>query len=765
MLVSLGLIAVIPVSIVLYESSNRTFRALRAVRREHSLFKAAAQQSLNAYVLCKPICSTRGKIVDFRFSFSNRSAERLLGHSGKAIARQSVQQFLVSQSGESLLTVFARVAATGKKEMIELGRQGGAGLSFQTEIEPLGSCVALSMGLHAQEEVVSERVRELQDFAQSIIETAPISMIATDASGMIIAVNSAAELLTRYRKNDLIQQHFLTLLHDPEELSSRTIELNRLLPEPIKAGFDTLTVKPEIGAAQQREWTYIRKDGTRVWVNLTMTPLQTPDKKVTGHLGIAFDVTERKQLTDSVVHMAQHDQLTGLHNRGVLIDQLSHGIERVKRSGQKLAVFMVDVDHFKRVNDSLGHGAGDIVLKFVARQLIDSLRTTDIVARVGGDEFVVLMPDFGERADAERCADLMLQKICTPVVIDDREVRMTASIGFCLYPDDAVAGSELLRKADVAMYEAKNDGRGCVRAYSAEMQAEAADKLAMEEELRYALTAGEFELHYQPQVTCTTGRVSGMEMLLRWKSPKRGNVSPAVFIPVAEEAGLMVQIGEWGVAQACRDCARAQRELGVPLRVAVNLSPRQFAQKNLISIVKDSLAETGLPAQNFELEITEQMLMANTACVMNTLREIRELGVSIAIDDFGTGFSSFAYILEYHVDRLKIDRSFVARVSQDENAAAVVRAIIAMGRGLNIELVAEGVETREQLAFLLRRRCETVQGYLFSKAVPIERFAEAARRIEADSYSESSRTAAAEIPAVRWSDRRTENQMSHAIAQ
>lgn len=734
LLCSLAMMAVIPFGLLLAQRSNDRFRAVRLAHREGTLFKSAARESRTAFILCKPVLDSEGHVVDFHFSYVNRSARRLLGIVHHKLSKQSVQSTLESTTSESLATIFARVAATAHTEItgVRLCERTSDNITFLMQVQAMGCGVALSLGQEQFAEITCERTRELRCFAQSIIEGAPISMIATDASGMIIAMNSAAELLTRYRKSELVEQHCLTLLHDAAEISSRTTELNRTSSTPVKAGFDALTAKHCAGEAEQREWTYVRKDGTRVWVNLTMTPLQTPDRKVAGHLGIAFDVTERKMLTDSVIHMARHDLLTGLPNRGVLNDQLAEGIARARRSGKRLAVLMVDVDHFKRINDSLGHSAGDAVLKFVAKQVGSSLRSTDTVARVGGDEFVVVMPDFGSPEDAERCANVILQKICTPVLIEEREIRMTASIGVCLFPDDAETPAELLHKADLAMYEAKSEGRGCARAYSAEMEREAADKLAMEQEIRYGISAGEFELHYQPQVACATGRVTGMEMLLRWKSPKRGNVPPNVFIPVAEEAGLMIELGEWGVAQACRDCVTAQTELGIPLRVAVNLSPRQFAQKNLTAVVKQSLAESGLPAKQFELEITEQMLMSNSRCVMNTLSEIRNLGVSIAIDDFGTGFSSFAYILEYRVDRLKVDRSFVSKLGLDENASAIVRAIIAMGRGLNIELVAEGVETQDQLAFLLRKRCETVQGYLFAKAVPFSEFATTVRRIHSE---------------------------------
>jgi diguanylate cyclase (GGDEF)-like protein/PAS domain S-box-containing protein len=573
------------------------------------------------------------------------------------------------------------------------------------------------------------RGTELDEFTQSIIETAPISMIATDMNGTILAMNAAAEQLSRYRKRDLIGQHSLVLLHDAAELSLHSVHLHQELNEPVPAGFCSLTAKSVRGLSDEREWTYVQKGGSRILVNQRVALLRSPSGVCSGFLAMAFDITERKKLANLMAHMAQHDQLTGLPNRALLDDRLIQAMKRSKRFGRKVATYMINIDNFKRFNDSLGNAGGDTVLKYVAEQLKASVRQTDTVARVGGDEFVVLMPDFGETKDAERCAELMLQKIATPIMIGDREIRVTASIGFCLYPDSAADATEILRNTNAAMREAKASGRASLVACSHIKKAEIFGRLELEEDLRYALKRGELSLHYQPQIDCVQGEVTGLEALLRWNSPKRGNVPPSDFIPLAEELGLMVPISEWIFHKACEDCVDLQRETGLSLKLAMNLSPRQFNQRKLSSLVERTLEATGLAACNLELEITEQTLMVNSGDTLATLAAIRELGVGVAIDDFGTGYSSFSYILQYQVDRIKIDQSFIAKVMHDSNATAVVRAILAMSRGLNIAVVAEGVETPEQLAFLLKQRCDVVQGYLFSRAVPKNEFAAAVDRI------------------------------------
>jgi diguanylate cyclase (GGDEF)-like protein/PAS domain S-box-containing protein len=717
---------------IAYLHSRKVLRALRLAKRERSLFKAVAENSQGAFYICKPMCDSSGRVVDFRITYANRKAEELFGRSRLDLVGESTSAIIPDSARSEVVGAWSRVAVTGVAEDLDMAftPRNSTPATCATRISPLGGSVAVSTLQSNEEAVAASRLQELSAFSQSIIESAPISMIATDVSGTIMAMNSAAERLTYFRKHDLVGQHSLLLLHDPAEISARTIQLSRDLEEPIAAGFQSLIARASYGQQDTREWTYVRRDGSRASVSLTMMALQTPDKQITGYLAIAYDITERKKLTDSITHMAHYDQLTGLPNRILLNDRIEQGIERARRFNQRMAVYMVGIDHFKRINESLGHSGGDTVLSFFSRQLLSAVRRTDTVARVGGDEFVVLMPDFRDNTDAERCAHLMLQKISTPVNVGGSEIRVNASIGYCLFPEDGDNSETLLRNADVAMHEAKSGGRGLAMAYTGNLQREAADRLKMEEELRHAVQNGELELHYQPQVRCSTGEVTGMEMLLRWNNPRRGFVPPTTFIPIAEKAGLLVRIGEWSMRQACKDVVKLQRQMGRELTVAVNLSAWQFSQRNLIDVVTESLNESGLPAKSLEIEITEQMLMTNSTTVMETMRKIRELGVSIAIDDFGTGFSSFSYILQYEVDRLKIDRCFIDRSTQDAGAAAVVRTIIAMAHGLNIEVVAEGVETTAQMNFLLRRKCDQVQGYLFSRAVPITAFAAVVERID-----------------------------------
>jgi diguanylate cyclase (GGDEF)-like protein/PAS domain S-box-containing protein len=728
-LVALALICAAQIA---YLHSRKVLRVLRLARHERALFKAVVENTQGAFYVCRPACDPSGRVTDFRITYANRKAEELFGCTHGELIGQSSSLILPGANRDEVFAAWSRVAATGVAEdlQMEIAPRNSFPSTCFTRVAPLNGSVAVCLLRTNEETAAATRAQELSAFSQAIIESAPISMIATDTSGTVMAMNSAAERLTYFRKHDLVGQHSLLLLHDPAEISARTVQLNIDLDEPIAAGFQSLIAHTGDGQQDTREWTYVRRDGSHAAVNLSMMALQTPDKKTTGYLAVAFDITERKQLTDSITHMAHFDQLTGLPNRLLLNDRIDQGIERARRFNQRMAVFMVGIDHFKRINESMGHAGGDTVLSFISQQLQSAVRRTDTVARVGGDEFVVLMPDFRGAADAERCANLMLQKIQTPVMVGSAEIRVNASIGYCLFPEDGESGASLLRNADVAMHEAKSNGRGAAVAFAGNLQREAADRLKMEEELRHAMQNGELELHYQPQVRCSSGEVTGMEMLLRWNNPRRGYVPPNVFIPIAEKAGLLVRIGEWSMRKACVDAAALQKQVGRQLSVAVNLSAWQFNQRNLIDVVTEALDDSGLDPKSLEIEITEQMLMTNSAAVMETMRKIRDLGVSIAIDDFGTGFSSFSYILQYEVDRLKIDRSFIDRSTQDAGAAAIVRTIIAMAHGLNIEVVAEGVETTAQMNFLLRRKCDEVQGFLFSRAVPVEGFAAVVQRID-----------------------------------
>jgi diguanylate cyclase (GGDEF)-like protein len=434
--------------------------------------------------------------------------------------------------------------------------------------------------------------------------------------------------------------------------------------------------------------------------------------------------------------------LTGLPNRVLLDDRIRQALQRAKRNRHKVAVLMVDVDYFKRINDSLGHSAGDSLLDAIAKKLCAAVRQTDTVARMGGDEFVIVMPEFRDERDAIRCAEAILQKVSTPTMLGNREVNVTVSVGLCIFPDCASDADSLLKNADAALYEAKESGRNAFHVFNQSMITATADKIEFEHDLRHALINGELSLNYQPQVSCITGEVIGMEALLRWNHPRRGSIAPAQFIPLAEATGLIVPIGEWAIRTACHEGRELQDTLGRELVIAVNLSPRQFRQKNLAAQVSLALRESGLAARCLEIEITEQTLMSSSATTNEALTQLRKLGVKIAIDDFGTGFSSFSYLLQYEVDRLKIDRSFVNRSADDPNAAAIVRAIISMAHGLNLKVVAEGVETNGQLNFLLRRRCDEAQGFYFGKPVPASMVREAAHLIAMQREAEPMRAMA-----------------------
>jgi diguanylate cyclase (GGDEF)-like protein len=716
---------------ILYPYVRSIMGAVISADEDREKFVAAAESSLDSFYILESVRDDARNIVDFRFTYANANGEQRMDMPREEIVGQNLSQLLPYVVSSNLLERFKEVVLTGIPFLNEhqVTREGMEPYWIVMQVVKLGDGMAVTNRDVTEERAHQHQIADLNEFTQSMIENAPFSIIATDPAGTVTAMNPAAESLTFFRKHELIGQHSMVMLHDAAEMSARAVQLSKDLGEPVQAGFGSLIARPRQGQTDEHEWTYVRKDGSRIWVNLAMTALKTQGEKIAGYLGIAFDITERKKLTEYVNHLAHHDQLTGLPNRVLLDDRMQQAIQRAKRNRHKVAVLMVDVDYFKRINDSLGHTAGDALLDAIAKKLCSAVRQTDTVARMGGDEFVIVMPEFRDEKDAERCAEAILQKVSTPTMLGNREVNVTVSVGLCVFPDCAHDAESLLKNADAALYEAKESGRNAFHVFNQSMIVATADKIEFEHDLRHALINGELSLHYQPQVSCISGDVIGMEALLRWTHPRRGQIPPSQFIPLAEATGLIVPIGEWAIRTACHEGKELQDSFGRELLIAVNLSPRQFRQKSLAAQVEMALRESGLPARSLEIEITEQTLMSSSAATNETLKQLRKLGVKIAIDDFGTGFSSFSYLLQYEVDRLKIDRSFVNRSSDDPNAAAIVRAIISMAHGLNLKVVAEGVETNGQLDFLLRRRCDEAQGFYFGKAVPAGMVREAARLI------------------------------------
>ncbi|HZM35979.1 MAG TPA: EAL domain-containing protein [Burkholderiales bacterium] len=424
-------------------------------------------------------------------------------------------------------------------------------------------------------------------------------------------------------------------------------------------------------------------------------------------------ITVRRQTEEKLKIVATHDPLTALANRTLLHERLSHALERAQHHGRLLAVLLVDLDRFKHVNDTLGHEAGDMLLQFAARRICDCLRETDTIARQGGDEFVVLMDELTDREPILRVSQAIMDAMAEPFVIEGQEMHVSASIGISVYPDD---GRTLLRNADVALYRAKGKGKNQYQFYSAQIDDYSRERLALESGLRRALERDELRLHYQPKVDLASGHICGMEALLRWQHPQMGLVAPDRFIQIAEESGLIQPIGAWVLRTACMQNGAWRRQGMRRFPVAVNLSPRQFAEESLLDDIKSALADSGLQGSDLELEITESMVMNDPEQAVNTLRRLKDLGIRVAIDDFGTGYSSLAYLKRFPIDSVKVDRSFVEDIPQDLDSMAIAQAIIAMAHSLRLKVVAEGVESEAQVSFLRGEACDEIQGHYFSAA-------------------------------------------------
>jgi diguanylate cyclase (GGDEF)-like protein len=428
----------------------------------------------------------------------------------------------------------------------------------------------------------------------------------------------------------------------------------------------------------------------------------------------------RRQAEERVRHLAHYDELTGLPNRSMFNEQLARALTLARRYSKPLAVLFIDLDRFKIINDTLGHDAGDRVLTEIAERLHGCLRDSDTVGRLGGDEFVVLIEELPEPMHVAAVAQKILAAVAAPFILEAQEFHVTASIGISTYPEDSEDISTLLKNADIAMYRAKEQGKNNYQFYSAQMNVHSIERLALESNLRRALERNEFLLYYQPKIDISSGRVTGVEALIRWQQPGKALLAPGQFIPLAEETGLIVPIGEWVLKTACARCKLWQKQGLQPLRVAVNLSARQFAHESLLQDVARILTQTGLDPSFLELEITESMVMHKPEQAVALLNELKAMGIHLSIDDFGTGYSSLNYLKRFPIDSLKIDRLFIRDIPADTDDAAITRAIISMAHSLRLKVIAEGVETAEQLRFLREHGCDEMQGYHFSPPLPEE---------------------------------------------
>ena len=463
----------------------------------------------------------------------------------------------------------------------------------------------------------------------------------------------------------------------------------------------------------QREIDGQRANGTCFPLEITLTRLEHGP---TGSMvAVLRDVSERHAAAARLRELALHDALTGLPNRNVLSDRFHIATERAQRSGTRIGLMFIDLDRFKNINDSLGHQTGDQLLRVMSERLGRAVRGSDTVARMGGDEFVILLPDLNGKLEIEAIIKKLQTSIYAPCPVGESDLHVTPSIGVAFYPDDGADLSTLLKNADVAMYRAKEQGRNNCQYYRPEMSVGALEKLALENDLRGALLRGEFELHYQPQVDLRSREIIGVEALIRWLHPRLGCVMPGDFIPLAEETGMISSIGEWVLQKGCEQVVQWNMRAPRPLRLAVNLSPRQFRQRGLVDMIQRALASTGLAPELLELELTESVLLNDTEETIQILSLLKTLGVRLAIDDFGVGYSSLAYLKRFPIDRLKIDRSFIRDISSDPDDAAIARAIIAMAHSLKLNVVAEGVETSDHLDFLDSHRCDIGQGYFFAR--------------------------------------------------
>jgi diguanylate cyclase (GGDEF)-like protein/PAS domain S-box-containing protein len=570
-------------------------------------------------------------------------------------------------------------------------------------VTALGIAAFIALGLIYLRSTVDRSHQLDRDLLEAFLEHIPDNVFFKDAKSRFLRISRAMAdycgLKDPARAIGLTDADIFSTEHANQALADEQ--------EALRTGL------PMIEKEEKETWP----DGHETWALTTKVPLKNPEGQIIGTMGIAHNITRRKQAELRIQHMALHDSLTGLPNRTLLQDRLTQAIALAQRTHKHVAVLLLDLDRFKNVNDSFGHSFGDRLLELVSARLKAGIRTCDTVARLAGDEFVIAIQMAEQLEGIETVARKVLDTLSAPFQIENHELQINASIGICQFPEDGRNAEDLLQFADVAMYEAKQRGRGRYCFFSPALTEATRCRQKLEYDLIQACARDEFVLHYQPFVETNSGRITGVEALLRWRHPERGLLSPNQFIPKLEELGLIVEVGRWVLRTACRQAAEWQRMGLSPIRVAVNVSSQQFYQGNIAGAVASVLQETKLDPKLLEIELTESQTLDDSEATINIMRNLKRLGVSLSLDDFGTGWSSLSYLRRFPIDRIKIDRSFIKDLHSQPAAEEVVKTILTLSRNLGIACIAEGVETREQQDYFKKHDCQEMQGFLFSRPI------------------------------------------------
>jgi diguanylate cyclase (GGDEF)-like protein/PAS domain S-box-containing protein len=575
----------------------------------------------------------------------------------------------------------------------------------------------------------AEALFEEKERAEVTLNSIGDAVMSSDVRGKVTYLNVVAESMTGWSRVEAEGERVEDVF--------RIVDADTRVPATNPM---TLAIRENKTVCLTPNCLLISRDGVEAAIEDSAAPIHDRRGHVTGAVMVFHDVSKTRALSLRMSYLAQHDSLTDLHNRTVLDNRLTQAMALAQRHGQQLAVLFLDVDRFKGINDSMGHDIGDRLLRGVAQRLLSCVRSSDTVTRHGGDEFVILLSEVTHAADAALCAEKILLAVSAPYSIDEHKLHLTASIGIAAYPDDGADAETLMKHADFAMYHAKDAGRNNYQFFEPAMTARAIERQSLERGLRHALEWQQLELQYQPIVDLRTRTLEGVEALVRWRHPHHGLVPPAQFVPIAEESGLIVAIGRWVLREACRQ-ARAWQDAGLPsVRVAVNVSTIELRHKDFVAGVRAILAETGHAPCYLELELTETFLMQDSTSTAAVLHSLKEVGIQLALDDFGTGYSSLSHLRHFPIDTLKIDHSFVRDLATNAEDAIIVGHVVNMGKGLHMRVVAEGVETPEQLAALRRLACPQGQGHCFGKAMDASEFTGLLERHAAQLRSSATRT-------------------------